>query len=82
MGKISSLTPPKAKKGPTCEVCIVLGNLPPKEAEALRGHLANPEWRYQALSEALESEGIDLAGFTLSRHARGQCGARERLRGA
>lgn len=79
---IANLTPDRVKKGPTCEVCIVLDRIDPKEAEALRGHLSNPAWRYNALADALRDEGIDLPGFTLSRHARGQCGAREKLRKA
>lgn len=79
---IAALQPSKPQKGPTCEVCRVLAELPDDEATALRSHLANPEWRYSALSEALRGEGIDIAGFTLARHARGQCGARERLRSA
>ena len=79
---IANLTPTKVKKGPSCEVCRKLDALPDDEAQALRAHLANTQWRYSALSEALAVEGHDLPAFTLARHARGQCGARERLRGA
>jgi hypothetical protein len=79
---IANLTPAKAKKGPMCEVCIALDRLDAKEAAALRGHLANPQWRYTALADALRDEGVDLPAFTLARHARGGCGAREKLRGA
>lgn len=77
---IAQLQPSKPKKGPTCEVCVVLERLPDDEATALRGHLANPQWRYTALSEALATQGLELPGFSLSRHARGQCGAKDRLR--
>jgi hypothetical protein len=82
---ISELPAPSARlnKGPTCHVCIELGRLPKVEAEALRKHLANPEWRYTELSDALAGDKdtpLDLPAFVLSRHARGQCAARDRLR--
>lgn len=77
---IADLTPTKPSKGPTCAVCAALATLEPADAEAMRGHLANPEWRYTELSEALRDEGVDLPGFSLSNHARGRCAAREKLR--
>ena len=70
----------KIRKGPPCSVCEVLGSLPQPEADALRELLADPTWRYTTLSQDLLAEGIDLAPFVLSRHARGACVARERLR--
>lgn len=78
---IADLTnPAKTKKGPPCSVCETLARLPETEADALRALLSDPAWRYTTLSDELRTEGIELAPFVLSRHARGGCGAREKLR--
>lgn len=61
-------------------MCETLAALPESEAAALKALLADPTWRYTRLSEELRKEGVDLAAHVLSRHARGQCTARERLR--
>lgn len=82
---LAKLTPSRGTKGPTCEVCKALAAISPAEAKALRGHLANPEWRYSELSDALAGDKdtpLNIPSFSLARHARGQCQARERLRGA
>ncbi|WP_332645063.1 hypothetical protein [Aeromicrobium sp.] len=71
------------RKGPPCEVCGALSTLPEGEADALRALLADPTVRYSTLSEALladEDTKLDINEYTLSRHARGKCAARERLR--
>jgi hypothetical protein len=80
---IANIQPGTIKKGPTCQVCLELARLPKTEAKALREHLANPAWRFSALSDALfEASGgqINIRQHVLSRHARGQCAAKERLR--
>lgn len=83
---ISSLPTPSAnriKRGPTCLVCVALDNLPKADAKALRSHLANKAWRYTELAEALRADPdtpLDLPSHSLSRHARGACDAREKLR--
>ena len=77
---IASLSPTKGKKGPTCTVCRELARLEPKEAAALRSHMANPEWRFTELSDELFNMNIDLSAPNLARHARGHCAAREKLR--
>lgn len=74
--------PEAAQKGPSCTVCTVLNGLSGPEAQALRDLLADPAWRYQELADRLSDEGVELAPFSLSRHARGRCQAREKLRGA
>ena len=66
---------PTVSKGPACTVCQLLNELSDTEATALRNLLADPLWRYSALSEALKAEGYNVAAFTLARHARGQCSA-------
>jgi hypothetical protein len=77
---IAQLSPTRGSKGPVCTVCKLLARLEPAEANALRSHLTNPEWRLTELSDALFEEGHDVPGPTLARHARGQCAAREKLR--
>ena len=81
---ISELAQPgKTNRGPTCQVCIALGDLSDKDAAALRGHLANRAWRFTELSDALAADPdtpLDLKPFILARHARGQCAAGEKLR--
>lgn len=67
-----------------CQVCVALDSLPDSEADALRSLLSDPAWRYQALSEALLNDPdnpLELSADGLSRHARGGCARRERLRG-
>lgn len=70
----------KTRKGPPCSVCETLTSLPQPEADALRSLLEDPTWRYTTLSDELRAEGVDLAPFVLSRHARGKCAARVRMR--
>ena len=70
----------KVRKGPPCTVCEKMGTLPAEEAAALTRLLSDPGVRYTELSTALAGEGIDLSAGTLSRHARGRCEAREKLR--
>lgn len=81
---IANLSPSdKTRKGPQCEVCKTLARLAPAEAKALTAHLSNPEWRFTELSDALfEDSGgkLSLPEYSLSRHARGQCSARTKLR--
>lgn len=84
---IANLSPTgSTQKGPTCKVCQTLARLEvedPTEAEALTRHLSNPEWRFTDLADALfqDSGGtINLPEYCLSRHARGQCAARTKLR--
>lgn len=73
-------TQPKARKGPPCTVCALLGRLDEQDAAALRRLLADTSVRYSTLADALRSEGHDFSGYTLSRHARGLCEGREALR--
>ena len=67
----------------TCQVCHALANIPASEAKALRKLLADPSVRYRELSDALAADPdtpLTLHYDALSRHARGRCGAGERLR--
>ena len=70
----------KVRKGPPCTVCETLERLPAEESTALVVLLSDPTWRYTALSDALREEGVDLTPFMLSRHTKGQCAARSKLR--
>jgi hypothetical protein len=75
----------KVRKGPPCTVCEAVKRLEhdkPEDAAALVRLLSDPLVRYSELSEALAGEGLDLSAGTLSRHARGRCEARTKLRRA
>jgi hypothetical protein len=79
---IHTTAPTGLEPGPPCNVCNTLASLDESEADALRSLLADPSWRYQELSDRLAAEGVTLSYQSLSRHARGRCLAREKLRGA
>lgn len=66
----------------TCATCHALATLPKSEAKHLRDLLANPKVRYRELADALaaDAESPTIPWEALSRHARGHCSARERLR--
>lgn len=81
---ISQLPQPvRGQKGPPCDVCVALAGLSKAEAKALRGHLANPAWRYSELAEAIRVDPdtpFEPSAYSLARHARGHCAARDKLR--
>lgn len=68
------------RRGPSCDVCAVLANATPEDAAALRAALSDPQMRYTVIAEALAGTDTPLSGGSLSRHARGRCLAKERLR--
>jgi hypothetical protein len=68
------------RRGPSCDVCAVLATADPPDAEALRAALTNPQMRYTVIAEALAATDTPLSSSSLSRHARGRCLAKERLR--
>lgn len=70
----------KVRKGPPCTVCEAIERLPEKDSAALVRLLSDPTVRYTELSSALAGEGLDLGASTLSRHSRGRCEARTKLR--
>jgi hypothetical protein len=69
----------------TCATCDFLASLDGDEANALRSLLANKGARYSEIADGL-ADDPDYAHRTtpdrqaLSRHARGLCSAREKLR--
>ena len=67
----------------TCATCHALDTLPNDKAATLRELLGNPAIRYAELSTELAGDPdwqLNIHRDTLSRHARGQCSAGERLR--
>lgn len=67
----------------TCHVCHALSTIPEAEADALRELLAGT-LRYGDIAAALEDDPdtpLSIEPSQLSRHARGRCSAREKLRG-
>lgn len=77
---ITARTDEKARKGPPCSVCGLLESLPDTERQALLTLLGDTGWRYSSISRELLAEGYDIADSSLSRHARGDCRARTKLR--
>ncbi len=71
---------PATRKGPPCTVCECLATLPEAESAHLLGLLSDTTWRYTLLADELAKQGVDLSSTSLSRHARGGCHARTRLR--
>ena len=66
----------------TCATCHALGGMSPEDAATLRELLANRSVRFRALAIALaeDPDSPSVPWEALSRHARGLCSARERLR--
>ena len=80
LADVAKTGPVRTEKGPTCTVCLLSASLPNGEAAALAQMLADPEWRYTAIADALTAEGHPVYDGSISRHVRGQCGARTKLR--
>ena len=76
----------KVRKGPPCTVCEAISVIPEPEAQALVRLLSNQRLPYSVLEADLRSDGslaefgFDISAGTLSRHARGRCEARTKLR--
>ena len=66
----------------TCTACHALAGMTDADATVLRGLLANRNVKFSELATALEDDpdSPTIDRQALSRHARGQCSARERLR--
>lgn len=72
----------KARKGPACSVCQALSTLPPEDAAVLTEWMSNATLPFTDIARATEEDPDTptLKPFALSRHARGGCDARVRLR--
>jgi hypothetical protein len=71
----------------TCATCDFLANIDPAEAHELRLLLSNSGVRYSKIADGLAADPDYAHRSTpdraaLSRHARGTCSAREKLRSA
>ena len=66
----------------TCATCHALAGMSDEDAATLRGLLANRGVRFKDLARALEDDpdSPSIEWQALSRHARGECGAKEKLR--
>lgn len=66
----------------TCGACHALAGMSPEDATTLRGLLADRSVKFKALAAMMEDdpETPTVEWAALSRHARGECSARERLR--
>lgn len=66
----------------TCQVCHALATIPAPEAEGLRTLLRGDK-RYTWISDKIAADPdtpLQLHPDSLSRHARGRCEAKEKLR--
>lgn len=75
---LAKTEPARARKGPECEVCDELAKLPPEQAAALEELLANKRWRYSEIAAKVakdEDHPLNIAAYTYSRHAKGECWA-------
>lgn len=73
----------KVRKGPPCEVCEFIASLDDDNAAAMVALLSDRTVRYTTISEQLlidPDTPADLSDKSLSRHARGICLARKKLR--
>jgi hypothetical protein len=63
------------RKGPGCTVGLLLGALPPSEAEVLAAVLAAGEVEYPhaVVSRVLKEQGHRIERSTIARHRRGEC---------
>lgn len=66
----------------TCGCCHALAQMSPDDAQTLRGLLADRSVKFKALAAMMEDDPDTptVEWAALSRHARGECSARERLR--
>ena len=61
------------KKGPSCSVLLLFGELNDEDAEALREALADPKVPGTAIQRALLKEGHRMNAHNIQRHRRGMC---------
>lgn len=67
----------------TCAVCHALNGLDVRQREILTAALSNPLVRYSEIEDELATDPafqVELDRQALSRHARGQCAAKAKLR--
>ena len=67
----------------TCQVCHALSSIPESEANGLRALLSEPRLPYIDISRMIAADPdtpLNIPRDALSRHARGICEAREKLR--
>lgn len=73
-----------ATQGPACTVCDLLADLQandPASFERLDGWLRDRRARYSVIAALVRTHlGEDIQDSTYSRHARGKCRSRERMR--
>ena len=78
----AALTEPDGLPWRTCATCHALAGMSDEDAAVLRGLLSDRNVKFSELEKALreDPDSPTIARDSLSRHARGICGAREVLR--
>lgn len=78
----AALTEPDGLPWRTCATCHALAGMSDEDAAVLRGLLSDRNVKFSELEAALadDEDSPNIARDALSRHARGLCGAKERLR--
>ena len=79
---ISDIAAKRDTSRPTagCTACGLLAELPDAESAVLVDLLSDPRIRYNWLADELAAEGHPIDWQALSRHARGRCAAKTKLR--
>lgn len=60
-------------RGPRCQMCTLLAQLPDDEAAALRDALTDTAFTHATLSRILTANGHRIAPGTIRRHRVGEC---------
>ena len=69
---LEDLTAPPSKIW-TCRVRTLASELSDKDAAIFAEAIANPAWKAETLSKALNQKGLKIAGSGITRHRQGNC---------
>ncbi len=70
LGDESKFPPPRRA---WCAVCDLLTKLPPKETQALKVRLDNPNISHMSIANVLKDNNYPVSDSTVGRHRRGRC---------
>jgi hypothetical protein len=64
------------RKGPPCQVCLLLDTLTGEDLAELQDALADPAVAHSQIGRALRAEGYKVLNNTISRHRKSECQGR------